>query len=284
MKRSETLDDFRRDPVGRYALGRTFLCWCYAPARWGCTYWGRFAERDTRDLVLALDAELHPDVPAHSGLADLRLIEGTDPDAFAVLGRYLESRGPHLQHRISRQAVLRPAGMTGSLVAGFYDVHVPSYPVRIFSEERAAWDWLGWSEDAAMFATVQRLHESIVVVPEVVRELRRALASGKELDGLPAAAAHLRVSTRTLQRQLQRAGTTFQAERHAARVEAAKARLLTTDEKLTTIALDVGFSSLQHFSALFRKATGDSPGAWRARMVRQANPRQAKPGVVEAHS
>ena len=43
------------------------------------------------------------------------------------------------------------------------------------------------------------------------------------------------------------------------------ALLLESDAKLTSVAVEVGCASLQHFSSLFRKLTGESPSAWRAR-------------------
>jgi AraC-like DNA-binding protein len=80
-----------------------------------------------------------------------------------------------------------------------------------------------------------------------------------------ATAAALGVSARSLQDRLQRSGSSFRVELHAARVLAAKALLAETPQKLTAIALEVGYSSLQHFSTRFRKATGLTPSEWRAR-------------------
>ena len=48
-----------------------------------------------------------------------------------------------------------------------------------------------------------------------------------------------------------------------ARVRAAQALLADTDTKITSIAFEVGCGSLQHFSTIFRKATGVAPSAWR---------------------
>lgn len=49
------------------------------------------------------------------------------------------------------------------------------------------------------------------------------------------------------------------------RIKLDKARelLRTTDHKLLSIALACGFRSLSHFVHIFRKATGDTPDAWR---------------------
>jgi AraC-like DNA-binding protein len=73
----------------------------------------------------------------------------------------------------------------------------------------------------------------------------------------------LGISERTLQRKLGEAGTGYLNELAEARVRAARRLLLESDAPLTAIAYDVGCASLQHFSALFRKRTGESPSAFR---------------------
>jgi AraC-like DNA-binding protein len=47
------------------------------------------------------------------------------------------------------------------------------------------------------------------------------------------------------------------------RVERAQSLMLTTDVPLGQIAVDCGLADQAHFSRLFRKLVGDSPGAWR---------------------
>ena len=86
------------------------------------------------------------------------------------------------------------------------------------------------------------------------------------------AARALGLSQRTLQRKLGEARTTFKDEVGAARVRAAIRMLVETDAPLTSIAFDVGCSSLQSFSALFRRRTGQSPSAYRTR-ARVTSPR-----------
>jgi AraC-like DNA-binding protein len=41
--------------------------------------------------------------------------------------------------------------------------------------------------------------------------------------------------------------------------------MLDSDAPLTRIALEVGFTSLQHFSSQFRDSTGEAPSQWRTR-------------------
>ena len=79
------------------------------------------------------------------------------------------------------------------------------------------------------------------------------------------AAKALGTSERTLQRKLAEAKTTFQGEMAEARVRAAERMLLDRDAPLTSIALETGCASLQHFNAMFRKRRGVTPGLWRRR-------------------
>jgi len=47
------------------------------------------------------------------------------------------------------------------------------------------------------------------------------------------------------------------------RIERAKIRLATTDQAITTIALDLGFPSSQHFATVFKRYVGLTPGRYR---------------------
>ena len=83
------------------------------------------------------------------------------------------------------------------------------------------------------------------------------------LDGV---ATTLGVSVRTLQRQLQAAGTSYDAEVQMARVRLAQRLLTARDAKLGAVALEAGFATQAHFNAVFRRLTGETPGAWRKRV------------------
>lgn len=49
------------------------------------------------------------------------------------------------------------------------------------------------------------------------------------------------------------------------RMEQAKQRLAHTDLAITRLALDLGFNTSQHFASAFKRATGMTPSAWRAK-------------------
>lgn len=64
-----------------------------------------------------------------------------------------------------------------------------------------------------------------------------------------------------------RAETGFAPQEHLARlrIERAKGLLADSGRSITSIALDTGFASSQYFATAFRRLTGFTPRAWRAR-------------------
>ena len=74
----------------------------------------------------------------------------------------------------------------------------------------------------------------------------------------------LGLSTRQTQRLLQQNfGRTFSQKLTEARMAAASQYLLNTDLSVTEISERAGFSSIEHFSAAFRRFTGQSPRTYR---------------------
>jgi AraC-like DNA-binding protein len=55
------------------------------------------------------------------------------------------------------------------------------------------------------------------------------------------------------------------------RIRKAQELMLTTDHRLCEIALSVGLCDQSHLTRVFRKWVGESPSAWRRRMVGRAN-------------
>jgi AraC-like DNA-binding protein/quercetin dioxygenase-like cupin family protein len=81
---------------------------------------------------------------------------------------------------------------------------------------------------------------------------------------LEAWAATINTSARTLARHFQsETGLSFGAWRQQARVLEAMGRLA-NGAPVTQVALDLGYESVSAFSAMFRRASGASPSAWRS--------------------
>lgn len=266
MRPAEGLDDYLRDPVGRYLTGEDFLHWYASPELCGFILWGRPGEAQIQRLTQVLDVELAPAAP-HLSLVDARRVEAPDPNGLAVLVKYMMPRISAFAQTVKRQALVRPEGITGAVVGGFYSLVSSSYPTQAFADPTEALAWLGRPEQEA-HALVNELNDLVMrqmgqspLLSELHRVLRHRLVDANLAD----VARRLGMSERTLQRRLREAGTSFQSELNTVQVRTAQALLLASDAKLTSVAVEVGCASLQHFSGLFRKMTGESPSAWRAR-------------------
>ena len=267
MRAATDADAYCEDPVGAYFASRRALVFCARRTLWGFALWGRPTEVDVRRIVPLLELELKPGVAPHASLIDVRRLEAGDPRSFSVLTRYLRSNWDAFTTQVTRLALVRPSGLLGATVAGFYQVAGAPYPVRVFEELSSAASWLRAPEltgelDAAVSAAS--------ALSPAVLELRRWLDGHLTDASLARAARAVSRAPRSLQRDLAAAETSFQGELDAARVRLATRLLADTDSPLTEIAYDVGCASPQHFSTLFRRVTGSTATAWRATRRRKA--------------
>lgn len=97
----------------------------------------------------------------------------------------------------------------------------------------------------------------------LVRELLVPDADGYPV--LEAVASRLFMSTRTLKRKLQQAGTTFQAELDALRLDDARRLLALSELGIEEVAGRMGFAEPASFTHAFRRWTGMTPSEWRQR-------------------
>lgn len=264
MREAGGVDSFLEEPAGRHLTGDGWLYFCRDEALYGFVLWGRPNEESIARLVRVLEVEARPAAKPHASYVDARRLEGVDAAAFQVLTAYLVARMPAFSRLVTRQALVRPAGIPGAVVAGFYKVLQPGYLAQDFAGPMEALRWLGVPGEA-LAKELDDLHAGATAPDPTVRALRAMLSERVRKVTLPEAAKVLGLSSRSLQRKLQAAGTAFQAELNAAQVRAALPLLLDTDRKLSAVALEVGCSSLQHFDVLFRKQTGESPSQWRAK-------------------
>jgi AraC-like DNA-binding protein len=261
MRRRPTLGEFLTDPIGSCVAGR---CWLYFYPDAGLTgflLWGEPAVEDIERLGEAIDAEI--DAPAHVSLIDVSAVTGGDPVAFGKLQSYAASRRARLARSVERAAIVRGSGVLGALASGFYALEPAPYPVELFDSRQRALAWLGASRHFDALAE----QEAAVSGPTLLRDLRLHLADELKRATLDSAARVLGRSSRSLQRELSSHGTSFKRELGRVRVHRAQQLLQMTDDKVAHIAREVGCASLPSFIALFRRATGLAPGAWRERTV-----------------
>jgi AraC-like DNA-binding protein len=96
----------------------------------------------------------------------------------------------------------------------------------------------------------------------VVEQIRtQVLSGGVSIDN---AAQSMDTSIRTLQRELNRAGTDFRSLANAARLQRATELLRHTNGSITRVSAEMGYSSPANFARAFRKATGHGPREFRS--------------------
>ena len=262
MRAAADADDYRDDPIGAYIALPRALVFAARRTLWGFALWGKPTEADVKRLVPLLALELADVAPPHASLVDVRRLETGDPRAFAVLTRYLRANFAAFKTQVTRLALVRPPGLLGATVAGFFQVEGAPYPVRVFDRLADATAWLRAAELAP--ALDAAIADASAVTP-VLMQLRRWLDAHLEDATLAQAARACSRAPRSLQRDLENAHTTFHKELDAARIRLAKRLLAESDSAVTEIAYDVGCASPQHFSTLFRRVTGSTPSTWRAR-------------------
>lgn len=258
--------DLLENPLERYWTGRRYCVFSRSPTLLGFACWGRPDTDDVRELLRACAIGLRPGMTPYRWLVDIRGLEAVEPATFALFAAYTRENGSILGQNILKQAQLRPDGIVGAIVAGFARVARLSYPDRVFTDVGEALEWLDveHEEGVALLAQIEQIvRESRDGYP-VVGRIRRQLSEGEPLK-IEAAADRLGMSTRSLQRLLREAGTTYRAEVEAFRIARARDLLRNGERSLTWVALELGFSSVQHFATAFRRAHGETPSVWRSR-------------------
>ena len=258
------LERYLSQPVGRYYRGPTFVVWWKSAELNGIVLWGRPEQEHIECITRALDAELSPSVVPHASLIDARRVWEVDAAAFDALLTYVASRRDAFGRLITRQAVLRPEGFAGAAIAGFYRVLTPSFGVDVFTDPAAALLWLGAPDERCLCGELDALVEQGRGASATVTALRAYLERSLGSASIACASDALRISTRTLQRQLQEAGTSFRIELNRARIRRAKGLILDSELDLKQVAQSVGCGSPQTFSSLFRRIEGQPPSHFRA--------------------
>lgn len=239
------------------------MLWARTPTSSGTVAWGRFSARSAQALVEVWPYEWKLTWP-YSAVIDLSAVEAVEPDAFGIILDYMNKmQASAPPSRLTRQALIRPAGMVGALVAGFYRTLLPGFTWRDFETKDEAYAW-ALPDDAECPVVVDRLVDGVRasegLLPRVAAVLLARLSTPPTLQAL---ADELGVSARSLQRALQNANTSLRYELTRLRIEVAARRLRESDDKIETIASTVGFASLSAFAAAFRKQLGASPSEYR---------------------
>lgn len=263
-------DEYFAAPAGKLLMRRKFFCSSPGGDLYSLFAWGKLDTSDTEELLDVLAAVERQGSPPRRQLVVLRHVEGVASAAMMRFIRY-HSRVSRYLEGIAREAVVRPEGLVGVLSEGFYRVVPSRHEGRVFAAIGPALAWLSPTgpDPAAWLAAVlvqeQNALERAASGEGALTELLRRHGARLSIED---AARELGVSARTLQRRLRVWGTNFEARRAEVLVTLARQRLVETDEDIKCIALDLGFASSSSFIAMFRRATGASPQAWRITATR----------------
>ena len=88
-----------------------------------------------------------------------------------------------------------------------------------------------------------------------------------EWDELKEIAQQLNMSTATIQRRLKQEGVSYQQLKNDIRCDIAIERLSKTNDSIQSISDDLSFHDPSAFHRAFKKWTGVSPGAYRAKTL-----------------
>jgi AraC-like DNA-binding protein len=252
------------DPVDRYLTGRAFVAWVQGTSFVGASHFGAFEAADLPAIVELAALPFHPVlVPPYDVMHDLGGVGALDRRSFDILEQFLAARMPELSTRARKLAVVRPAGLAGAAFTGLFHDHSRPFDAQLFTDRGEALDWLGLYPHARR--EIDAILAPFIAAPPLLRQVRALIAAdprGATVETIAAAVAH---SARSLQRHLSDHGTSFRDELIAARVAAAKTRLIETDDKIEVIARDLGFTSASAFTTMFTRITGAPPAAFRVR-------------------
>lgn len=253
-------EKFLAAPVGGYVAGSTFVVWCHSPTLSGTVLWGAPSADDAREIarLWQYDRELS----GYDFVVDASGLRAVDPEGLALLCQAISADLEHNTASIRRQMILLPRDpLVGAVVAGVPVFLESGHPWRAFTDEAEGLAWLSRADLPR--AEISRMVTAARSEPATLASLRAHLEQHLDSASLTEVSHALGCSTRTLQRELARQGSTFRDELRRARVAAAAQLLALGDLKVEAVAWQVGYASTSHFVSAFLRETGEEPSAYR---------------------
>ena len=262
MHPAASVDAILADPIDHYYAGRSFVVW-FQRRLAGAFGFDRLHPDDEPVLARLL---VTPVLTAgYDLLCDFGAVEQLDERAFTLLAAFLDHH-PELLKALGKFAFVRPPGLAGAGLTGlFYEKVDPIASAGLFGDRSEALDWLGYAPGAPERDEIEKLVATVQQLSPTLRRLRAHLFQDVDVATLDQAAAALGTSSRSLQRELAGAKTSFRAELARVRMRIAESLLTSTDEKIETIAHRTGFASVSAFTTAFTRNAGETPHEFRRR-------------------
>ena len=264
MKRAESIEAFVAQPVDHWIIAGKALMWCRDYSLGGCVFWGRAGVADARETLRAFEVMFNPNVRAKADLVlDARAVEGVDLEAATALFQWLSTRWKGIVERIRLQVGVIPEGLLGITLAGILPtLGSTHHPFVIERDSLTALRVVAPDDAERIAAELEELVAAATGVSPFMRRFAELLREQAAELTVEDAARALGVSTRTLQRSLQSASTSFQAELREARTDLAAMLLRSTDDKIAAVAARVGLTE-GRLGELIRDRFAMSPAEYR---------------------
>jgi AraC-like DNA-binding protein len=258
LARSRSSSTIEKVPLASY-VGENVLFWNTSDGLGGIAVWGRPPRREIEQFVTLAESILDGGALAPRTIfADLQELEAVDTDSFELVRDHIQRVGPRLAELGVREAVLRPRGLVGAVVAGFYAASPWLSSHRVFETAADAEVWLERPDLREHLEQVKALRATQLRARSPLYTLR-SLLEREPATTIEDAAQRLGMSTRSLQRHLRMTSSSYRGELRDARLRRARA-LLDEGTKVAAVAAEIGFASSQHFATWFKRHTGESPG------------------------
>lgn len=252
-----------RDPAGKWLTTGHTVFWVESLTLCGISIWGRPDIAETREMLAIFDGSSYL-APRFDMLMDASAVETLELEAVGVVLEWLKLNPTVLHDHLRTRIGVIPAGVPGLALAGLTTVIGIEAPVTVLTDPREGFRQLLGDRGDALHDEVARLVAQCQGVPPQLLALRRVLAEHHGAIDLARAAQLLGVSTRSLQRLLGDAGSSFRVEQADARFHAATT-LLASDDKLVVVAERLGLSE-DGLTLLVRARTGQTPAELRKKL------------------
>jgi AraC-like DNA-binding protein len=245
---------FMAAPIGRCFVGPTFAIWCAAPDLQGSMIWGALDERTIQDMMEVGTFIHRPEISRRRrGLSDCRALERADADVLLGFITSARDRVAEWTAGLERQALLVPDGVGGILISGALPLAGVGHSLHVAHELDTALTYLDHPAAAAAHAAATSIVATMRGRSALVSRLRAHLGQNLHAATIERSASALRMSTRTLQRELHQLATSFSDELRRVRIATAELLLAQTDLKIEAIATQVGFGTASRMSATLRR-------------------------------